>query len=38
MSNNMVVTDVEEFDRILKFPFPTTKKMLRGFLRMVGYY
>jgi hypothetical protein len=27
-----------KFDRISKLPFPTTKKTLRGFLGMVGYY
>jgi hypothetical protein len=33
-----VTTYPEKFDRISKLPFPTTKKALRGFLGMVGYY
>jgi hypothetical protein len=38
VSKDGVATDPEKFDRISKLPFPTTKKALRGFLRMVGYY
>jgi len=33
-----VATNLEKLDRISKLPFPTTKKGLRGFLGMVGYY
>jgi hypothetical protein len=33
-----VATDPEKLDRISKLPFPTTKKILQGFLGMVGYY
>jgi len=33
-----VATDPKKFNRISKLPFPTMKKALRGFLRMVGYY
>jgi hypothetical protein len=38
VSKNGVATDPEKLDRISKLPFPTTKKALRGFLGMVGYY
>jgi hypothetical protein len=38
VSKNGVATDPKKFDRILKFPFPTTKKTFRGFSGMVGYY
>jgi len=38
LSKDGVATDPEKFDRISKLPFPTTKKALRGFLGMVGYY
>jgi hypothetical protein len=38
VSKDGVATDLEKLDRILKLPFPTTKKALRGFLGMVGYY
>jgi hypothetical protein len=38
VSKDGVTTDPEKLDRISKLPFPTTKKALRGFLRMVGYY
>ncbi len=38
VSKDGVATDPEKLDRISKLPFPTTKKALRGFLRMVGYY
>jgi hypothetical protein len=38
VSKNGVATNLEKFDRISKLPFPTTKKALRGFLGMVGYY
>jgi hypothetical protein len=38
VSKDGVATNLEKFDRISKLPFPTTKKALRGFLRMVGYY
>jgi hypothetical protein len=38
VSKDGVATSLEKFDRISKLPFPTTKKALRGFLRMVGYY
>ncbi len=38
VSKDGVTTDLEKFDRISKLPFPTTKKALRGFLGMVGYY
>jgi hypothetical protein len=33
-----VITDPEKLDTISKLLFPTTKKALRGFLGMVGYY
>jgi len=38
MSKDGVAIDPEKLDRISKLPFPTTKKALRGFLGMVGYY
>jgi hypothetical protein len=38
VSKDGVATDPEKLDRISKLPFPTTKKALRGFLGMVGYY
>jgi hypothetical protein len=38
VSKNGVATDLEKLDRISKLPFPTTNKVLRGFLGMVGYY
>jgi hypothetical protein len=38
VSKDGVATDPEKLDRISKLPFPTTKKTLRGFLRMMGYY
>ncbi len=38
VSKDGVTTDLEKLDRISKLPFPTTKKALRGFLGMVGYY
>jgi hypothetical protein len=38
VSKDGVATDPNKLDRISKLPFPTTKKTLRGFLRMVGYY
>jgi hypothetical protein len=38
VSKNGVATDLEKLDKISKLPFPTTKKALRGFLGMVGYY
>jgi hypothetical protein len=38
VSKNGVTTNLEKLDRISKLPFPTTKKALRGFLGMVGYY
>jgi hypothetical protein len=38
VSKNGVAIDPEKLDRISKLPFPTTKKALQGFLRMVGYY
>jgi len=38
MSKGGVTTDPEKLDRISKLPFPTTKKALRGFIEMVGYY
>jgi len=38
VSKDGVATDLEKLDRISKLPFPTTKKALQGFLRMVGYY
>jgi hypothetical protein len=38
VSKDGVATNPKKFDRISKLPFPTTKKALRGFLGMVGYY
>ncbi len=38
MSKDGVATNPKKLDRISKLPFPTTKKTLRGFLGMVGYY
>jgi hypothetical protein len=38
VSKDGVATDPEKLDRISNLPFPTTKKALRGFLGMVGYY
>ncbi len=38
VSKDGVATDPEKLDTISKLPFPTTKKALRGFLGMVGYY
>jgi hypothetical protein len=38
VSKDGVATDPKKLDRISKLPFPTTKKALRGFLGMVGYY
>ncbi len=38
MLKDGVDIDPEKLDRISKLPFPTTKKALRGFLGMVGYY
>jgi hypothetical protein len=38
VSKDGVVIDLEKLDRISKLPFPTTKKTLQGFLRMVRYY
>jgi len=38
MSKDGVAIDPEKLDRISKLSFPTTKKALRGFLGMVGYY
>ncbi len=38
VSKDGVVTNPEKLDRISKLPFLTTKKALRGFLGMVGYY
>jgi hypothetical protein len=38
VSKNGVAMDPKKLDRISKLPFPTTKKALRGFLGMVGYY
>ncbi len=38
VSKDGVAIDFEKFDRISKLPFPTTKKALRVFLEMVGYY
>jgi hypothetical protein len=35
---NGVAIDFKKFDRISKLAFPTTKKALLGFLKMVGYY
>jgi len=38
VSKDGVATDPEKLNTISKLPFPTTKKALRGFLDMVGYY
>jgi hypothetical protein len=38
VSKDGVATDPEKLDRISGLPFPTSKKALRGFLGMVGYY
>jgi len=38
VSKDGVAIDLEKFDKISKFLFLTTKKALRGFLGMVGYY
>ncbi len=38
VSKNGVATNPKKLDRILKLPFPTTKKAFQGFLGMVGYY
>jgi hypothetical protein len=38
VSKNGVATDPKKLDRMSKLFFPTTKKALRGFLGMVGYY
>jgi hypothetical protein len=38
VSKDGVATDPEKLDRISNLPFPTMKKVLRGFLGMVGYY
>jgi len=38
VSKEGVAIDLEKLDRISKLPFSTTKKALRGFLGMVGYY
>jgi len=38
VSNDGVATDPEKLNRISKLPSPTTKKTLRSFLQMVGYY
>jgi hypothetical protein len=38
VSKDGVAIDPQKLDRISKRPFPTTKKALRGFLGMVGYY
>jgi len=38
MSKDGVATNPEKLDKISKLPFSTTKKALRGFLGMVGYY
>jgi hypothetical protein len=38
VSKDGVATDPEKLDRISKLPFPTTKKALRGFFGIVGYY
>jgi hypothetical protein len=38
VSKDRVATNPEKLDRISKLPFPTTKKALRSFLGMVGYY
>jgi hypothetical protein len=38
VSKDGVATDPEKLDRISKLPFPTTRKALRSFLGMEGYY
>jgi len=38
VSKDGVIIDPEKLDRISKLPFPTTKKAIRSFLGMVGYY
>jgi hypothetical protein len=38
VSKNDVGTNPKKLDRISNLPFPTTKKALRCFLGMVGYY
>jgi hypothetical protein len=38
VSKNVVTRHLKKFDRISKLPFPITKKALRIFLGMVGYY
>jgi hypothetical protein len=38
VSKDGVAIDFEKLDEIFKLPFPTTKKALRGFLGMEGYY
>jgi len=38
VSKDGVAINHEKLDRISKLPFPTTKKALRGFLGLVGYY
>jgi len=38
VSKDGVTTNPEKLATISKLPFPTTKKALRGFLSMVGYY
>jgi hypothetical protein len=38
VSKDGVAIDLQKLDKISKLPFPTTKKALRGFLGMVGYY
>ncbi len=38
VSKDGVATNPKKLDRISKLPFSTTKKALRGFLAMVGYY
>jgi len=37
VSKDGVTTYPKKFDRISKFPFPTTKKAFRNILGMVGY-
>jgi hypothetical protein len=38
VSKDGVATDPEKLDKISNLHFPTTKKTLRGFLGMMGYY
>jgi len=38
VSKDGVATNLEKLNKISKLLFPTTKKALRGFLGMVGYY